>query len=140
MNNYKTFLKLSMEEKDLLQKERNELLIKYGESDQEIKRLKKQSISDSNRYEQLLDSFRAENSSQIEIEKKKLYKECDEKINLLNTNCNEFKQKYEKLQETYNQNEEKWNDKFDLVVTERNSLKRKVKSLQNDLYEHVHIN
>eukprot|EP01084_Bolivina_argentea_P039611 73198_1 len=74
ITNLKLMLKTSMEEKDQLNKERNELLIKHGDGEELIKKLKEQSISDSNRYEQLLDSFRAENSSQIEIEKKKLYK------------------------------------------------------------------
>ena len=140
MKNLKTMLKQSMEEKDQLQKERNELLIKYGEADEQIKRLKQQSNSDANRYEQLLDSFRAENSTQIENEKKKLYKECDDKINNLNTKCNEYKEKYEKLQKEWDENEDNWNNKFDLIVTERNSLKRKVKSLQNDLSEYIHNN
>jgi len=40
----------------------------------------------------------------------------------------------------WNENEEAWNDKFDLVVTERNSLKRKVKSLQTDLCDHINKN
>merc|ERR1712130_314230 len=93
MENYKKMLKESMEQKEHLQKERNELLIKYGEAETQIKRLKEQSISDSNRYEQLLESFREENSSQIEVEKKKLYKEFDEKIKKLNENCMEYQQK-----------------------------------------------
>eukprot|EP01084_Bolivina_argentea_P171342 296851_1 len=133
----KTMLKQTMEDKDGLQKERNELLIKCGEADEQIKRLKEQSIGDANRYEQLLDSFRAENTSQIEIEKKKLYKECDDKINALNASCTAYKQKYEELQNKWQENEEAWNNKFDLIVTERNSLKRKVKSLQNDLSEFI---
>merc|ERR1712087_118175 len=98
MENYKNMLKESMEQKDQLQKERNELLIKYGEAEEQIKRLKEQSISDSNRYEQLLDSFQSENKNLIEIEKKKLFKEHDEKIKNLNETCQEYQQKYEDLQ------------------------------------------
>ena len=135
MKSLKKMLKESMEQKDHLLQERNELLIKYGEADEQIKRLKQQSNIDANRYEQLLDSFRAENSTQIENEKK-LYKECD-KIISLNAKCEEYKQKYETLLNKWKQNEEGWNHKFDLIVTERNSLKRKVKSLQNDLSDHV---
>merc|ERR1712129_162075 len=81
-------------------------------------------------YEQLLDSFRDENSSQVEIEKKKLYKAHDAKINDLNAQCVEYKQKYEELQTKWNENEEAWNDKFDLVVTERNRIKQQNKSLK----------
>jgi len=130
MANYKQMLKDAMESKDQLQKERNELLIKYGEAEEEIKKLKEASIADSNRYEQLLDSFRDENSSQIEIEKKKLYKAHDAKINDLNAQCVEYKQKYEELQTKWNENEGAWNDKFDLVVTERNRIKQQNKSLK----------
>eukprot|EP00484_Ammonia_sp_Unknown_P020703 CAMPEP_0197022972 /NCGR_PEP_ID=MMETSP1384-20130603/3765_1 /TAXON_ID=29189 /ORGANISM="Ammonia sp." /LENGTH=405 /DNA_ID=CAMNT_0042451105 /DNA_START=34 /DNA_END=1251 /DNA_ORIENTATION=- len=135
MNNLRTMLRQSMEEKEQLQKERNELLIKYGEADEQIKRLKEQSNVDANRYEELLDSFRAENSSQIETEKKKLYKEFDDKLNELSKQYTEYKTKYEQVKAEWDDNEERWNNRFDLVVSERNSLKRKVKSLQNDLSE-----
>merc|ERR1712228_931975 len=134
MENYKRMLKESMEQKDHLQKERNELLIKYGEAEEQIKRLKEQSISDSNRYEQLLDSFQSENKNLIEIEKKKLFKEHDEKIKDLNETCEENQQT------KWDKNEEEWNGKFDIVVSQRNRLKNKAKSLQNDLSEYLNKN
>merc|ERR550532_1063544 len=48
MANLKEMLKQSMEEKDQLQKERNELMMKYGEADEVIKKLKRQSAEESN--------------------------------------------------------------------------------------------
>ena len=101
--------------------ERNELLMKYGEADELIKRLKRQSAEDSNRYEQLLNQFALENSEHIETAKKKLYKEYDSKLEALSGQCQEYKEQFEGLQQRWNDNEEAWNTKFDLVVSERYS-------------------
>merc|ERR1712130_986844 len=83
------------------------------------------------------DSMRSENSFHLELEKKKLYKQNDAKMNDLMHDLNEYKGKYEQVQTKWDENEEKWNEKFDLVVAERNRLKNKTKSLQNDLSEYL---
>ena len=120
--------------------ERNELLMKYGEADEQIKRLKRQSAEDSNRYEQLLNQFAQENSQHIETAKKKLYKEYDAKLEALSAQCQEYKDKFEGLQRKWDENEDSWNHKFDLVVSERNAIKRKAKSLQHSLSDLISKN
>jgi len=140
MDQLRLMLKQSMEEKDQLQKERNELLMRCGGADEEIKKLKRQSAEDSHRYEQLLNQFALEKAEQIESAKKKLHKEHDTKLEALSGQCQEYKRQFEELQGRWKQNEEEWNHKFDLVVSERNKLKSRCKSLRSDLSDFISKN
>jgi len=122
-----------MEEKDAIHTEHAQLRLKHREAQQLITRLKRTSAEDANRYEQLLDRFREENSSAVDEVTERIQSECEKKMAELNADRMEAKGQLEQAMAEREQREEAWNHKFDLVVAERNALKRKAKSLQRDL-------
>ncbi|ETO13074.1 hypothetical protein RFI_24302 [Reticulomyxa filosa] len=135
--NFAEMLHESVKEKEQLRGERDELLIKYADAMDQISRLTTQMNEEREKWRK--ETVRRE-MEQVHVQERRtkdwneLHQKEMENYKMEVQTC---KDKIKEQEVHMEQVQKKWEEKYDLITSERNSLQQKVKSLQSDLSKMV---